>query len=433
MTAEPIEPIEQVEPIERAAVPSGGNRLLAAATPDYGTHLATYGPLPNVGGPQLLAQVKLSGLTGRGGAGFPAALKLQAVAAGRRSGAAVVVANGAEGEPASLKDRHLMLTAPHLVLDGLQVAALITGATEGFVYSRPDAVLALRQALRERAGTGIDRIAVTVVEAGPGFVTGQETAVVSRLNDGPALPRYAPVRVTERGVQGRPTLVQNVETLGHLALIARYGGFWFAGLGSDDATGTFLATVHDPAGGFGLSGTGSRVWEVPHGLPLGRLLEAAEPPVQLQAVLVGGFHGTWLPLPDALPAPLSRSGLAPFGGSIGAGVIMPLPTKGCGLEATAQIVRYLAAESAGQCGPCAFGLPQLAGLISALASGSGGESVLQELRQAAGLVEGRGACHHPDGTARLVRSALTTFDQDVRLHQHGRCLARIGETYGGGA
>lgn len=419
-------------PAEVPVGPPTSGRLLAAPAPDYRAHLGTFGPLPGHAGPQLLEQVRLSGITGRGGAGFPTAVKLQAVAAA--SGTAVVVANGAEGEPASSKDRQLMQGAPHLVLDGLQIAARLTGAGQAFVYVRRDAAVAIRRALTERASAGVDQTPVTVVEAADGFVAGQETAVVSRLNGGPGLPQFARVRVTERGVGGRPTLVQNVETLGHLALIARYGGAWFREVGTPEASGTFLATVHAPGAG---SETG-RVWEVPQGMPLGRLLAASagESAETLQAVLIGGYHGRWLRLPAASNAPLSAAGLAPFGGSLGAGVIVPLSPNDCGIEATARIVGYLASESAKQCGPCQFGLPHLAGLMSALTAagrtgnGGAGMAAVAAIREAVGLVEGRGACHHPDGTARLVRSALDAFEQDVVLHGHGRCLARTAQPYG---
>jgi NADH:ubiquinone oxidoreductase subunit F (NADH-binding) len=415
------------DPSVTAGPPTAG-RLLAAATPDHRAHLHTFGGMPAVDRVQLLEQVRLSGLTGRGGAGFLTVVKLAAVA--DAAGAAVVVANGAEGEPASGKDRQLLLGAPHLVLDGLQVAARLTGATQAFAYVRADAVGTIRRALAERVRTGVDRTPVTVVAAASGFVSGQETAVVSRLNDGPAVPRFARVRVTERGVGGRPTLVQNVETLAHLALIARYGGAWFREVGTTDAPGTFLATVPEAGAGPG------RVWELPHGLPLGEFLTTAVGSVdQLQAVLIGGYHGRWLPLPQALPVPLSPSGLSPFGGSLGAGVMIPLAETQCGLEVTAGIVRYLAAESAKQCGPCQFGLPHLADLLSTLAAaGSDGAvhlgGAVEAIRQAIGLVEGRGACHHPDGTARLVRSALITFEQDVVMHGYGRCLARTAQPYG---
>jgi NADH:ubiquinone oxidoreductase subunit F (NADH-binding) len=409
--------------VELPFAPAASGRLLAAAAPDHATHQATHGRLPEVDPRRFLAEIRASGLTGRGGAGFPTAVKLAAVAA-HPAGRTVVVANGGEGEPASAKDRQLLLGAPHLVLDGVQLAARVVGAGEAYLYVRRDAAAAVRRALAER--TSADHTPVHVVEAAGGFVSGQETAVVSRLNGGPALPVFSRQRVTERGVGGRPTLVQNVETLAHLALIARHGGAWFASTGSEGATGTFLATVHP------LEGGQPRVWEVPHGLPLARLLATAgSPPDRVQAVLVGGYHGTWLPLPSAAHVPLCPAGLRPFGSSLGAGVMIPLAGSECGLRMTARIVAYLAAESARQCGPCQFGLPNLAGLMSSLAAGTAGSQGLRAIREAAGLVAGRGACHHPDGTARLVRSALTTFEQDAVLHTHGRCLARIGEPYGG--
>jgi NADH:ubiquinone oxidoreductase subunit F (NADH-binding) len=398
-------------------------RLLAAPAPDLATHLAVHGALPGLPGPRVLDLVERATLTGRGGAGFPTAVKLAAVAAAR--GPAVVVGNGGEGEPASRKDRELLHRAPHLVLDGLQLAARATGATDAFLYCHPEALGAVRAALAERSAQRPAELPVTVVAAATGFVAGQESAVVSQLDGGPAVPGFSRVRITERGYRGRPTLVQNVETLAHLALVVRHGG--------EAAGGTFLATVH--------LGAGPRVWEVPLGLPLGDLLAAAvaapgpdgtpagPDPDRFGAVLVGGYHGTWLPLPAAASAPLSRAGLAPWGASPGAGVIVPLAAADCGLDVTARIVRYLAAESARQCGPCQFGLPHLARLATEVAAGGAGRpvpmSTVIALRRAVGLVEGRGACHHPDGTARLVRSAMTAFEQDVVLHTQGRCLAHL--------
>jgi NADH:ubiquinone oxidoreductase subunit F (NADH-binding) len=348
-----------------------------------------------------------------------------------------VVANGAEGEPASSKDGQLLVSAPHLVLDGLQLAALAVGADTAYAYVRAGALPAVRTALAERVAAGGDRVAVTLVEAVDSFVSGQETAVVSRLDAGPARPRFSRTRITEKGIGGRPTLVQNVETLAHLALVARYGGAWFTELGTPDSTGTFLVTVHPPAGRPIRSGTPEtgRVWEVPHGLPLARLLESAvaTPVEDLQAVLVGGYHGGWVPLPAGASAPLSRAGLADFGVTPGAGVLIPLGHDSCGLQTTARIVRYLASESAKQCGPCRFGLPHLATMMTTLADGPAGPGDVARLREAVGLVEGRGACHHPDGTARLVRSALQVFEKDVVLHGHGCCTARMSEPYGGAA
>ncbi|GAB6899553.1 NADH-ubiquinone oxidoreductase-F iron-sulfur binding region domain-containing protein [Kineosporia succinea] len=408
-------------PAQGLKMPPEGARLFAAGDPSLTTHYATYGGIPDVTGPQLLEQVRMSGLSGRGGAAFPAATKLQAVAAG-----GVVIANGAEGEPASRKDAELLRRAPHLVIDGIEVAAHITGAHEAYAYLRADVLPAVRQALAERRTA----LRITLVEAVDTFVSGQETAVVNRVNNGPALPRFSRHRIFHRGVGDRPTLVQNVETLAQLALIARYGGVWFATAGTPDSTGTFLATVHPVDQPLTTAPT---VWEIAHGLSLRHVLEPAAgiPVQQLQAVLIGGYHGTWVPLPAALDAPLSRAGLEPYGAGLGAGVLVPLASTACGLELTASIVGYLARQSAKQCGPCQFGLPELAQNFTALAAGRVGRSGVDAVRQAAGLVENRGVCKHPDGTTRLVRSALRVFADDVTLHQHGRCLARIGDPYGG--
>lgn len=171
--------------------------LLAAAAPGYAEHLRLLGPLPPLTGEQAIALVQASGLTGRGGAGFPTSRKLAAVAAGRT---AVVVANGAEGEPASSKDRVLLTTAPHLVLDGLAVAVLATGATNAYLYAPADLLDGLVPALRERR----DPVPVQPVRAPGTFVAGQETAVVAAVDGRPALPRTAPPAVFDRGVRGGP-------------------------------------------------------------------------------------------------------------------------------------------------------------------------------------------------------------------------------------
>ena len=177
-----------------------------------------------------------SGLTGHGGAGFPLHRKLEAVIAAR--GRAIVVANGAEGEPASAKDRWLLARRPHLVLDGLQLVARGANATDAFLYvNHRVRVSDLDDVLAERRRAGLDPVAVTVAAAPNAFISGEETAVVSHVSGSAALPRFKSPRVTERGVRGRPTLVSNVETLALLALIARRGAHWFRGAGTADATG----------------------------------------------------------------------------------------------------------------------------------------------------------------------------------------------------
>ncbi|HEY4314059.1 MAG TPA: NADH-ubiquinone oxidoreductase-F iron-sulfur binding region domain-containing protein, partial [Actinomycetes bacterium] len=361
-------------PTQSAPSASRLPRLLleSGADSDLVAHLRRHGPVPLRGGPGLLLpSLDAAGLTGRGGAGFPAGRKWRTVAAG--SGSAVVVGNAAEGEPASGKDAVLLTMNPHLVIDGLLLAAEAVGARRTVLVLAPDRSVrgAVDAALRERR----DARRVQVVEASDRFVAGEESAVVDVIEGGPGLPRSTPPRVFEQGVDGRPTLVQNVETLAHVALVARYGADWFRGVGTADEPGSLLTTVADAGG--------SWVAEVAHGTPLGSVVDLSD---DVQAVLVGGYHGTWLSASVAHRADLSRSSLRRWGASPGAGVLVALPGSACGVVETARVALYLAADSAGQCGPCLNGLPRIAVVLEELARGRATRRDLDDLARWAGLV-----------------------------------------------
>ncbi len=417
---------------------AGLPRLLPATPEDLRGHLARYGPTPYRGQPGLLiGDIETSGLTGRGGAAFPAYRKLDIVA--RARGRKVVVANGAESEPASRKDELLLRVAPNLVLDGLQLAAEAVGAAEAHLYLHSGATPEILRALAERAARGLDGLRVTITQAPPRFLAGQESALVNRLGGGPALPTFQPPRVSERGLGGAPTLVQNVETLAHLALIARYGPRWFRAVGTDAEPGSMLTTVYQATGGGsggasprGQPGGGSggaspprqqsktQVVETEIGAPLRTLLSSG---AETGAWLVGGYQGTWLPLPQAASLTLDTSTLKKYGAAVGAGVLVALPSDRCGLTEVARVTGYLAAESAGQCGPCLNGLPRIAAALAELAGPGHRKQVRADVERWAGLVTGRGACNHPDGTVRFVRSALTVFAPEISLHARGQCSA----------
>ena len=350
----------------------------------------------------LIGELETSGLTGRGGAAFPVYRKLAAVARARAA-RKVIVANGAESEPASRKDEVLLRIAPNLVLDGLQLAAEAIGATEAHLYLHSAPGPEILRALAERASRGLDGLGVTITQAPPRFLAGQETALVNRLGGGPALPTFQPPRVSERGLGGAPTLVQNVETLAHLALIARYGPRWFRAVGTDAEPGSMLTTIYRP-------GAKTQVVEVEIGTPLRTLLSDG---AEVQAWLVGGYHGTWLPVPDAAGITLDNASLRRFGAAAGAGVLAALPSDRCGLTEAARVTGYLAAESAGQCGPCLNGLPRIAAGLAELAGAGHRKQTRADVERWAGLVTGRGACNHPDGTVRFVRSALTVFAPEI--------------------
>jgi NADH:ubiquinone oxidoreductase subunit F (NADH-binding) len=252
-----------------------------------------------------------------------------------------------------------------------------------------------------------------------GFVSGEETALVRAVSGGPAKPTLQPPRPSERGVIGAPTLVQNVETLAHLALIARFGADWFRALGTDAEPGSTLVTL---SGAVGRPG----VYEAPLGLPLSDVLAWAGGPTEpLSAVLVGGYFGTWIAADDIPRLRLLDSDLRTVGAALGARALVALPRSACGLVETAAVVRYLAQESAGQCGPCVHGLAAIATAFERLAARErGGPDPVAQLERWTTQVAGRGACRHPDGAARLVQSALRVFAGEVDTHRSLRCRGK---------
>jgi NADH:ubiquinone oxidoreductase subunit F (NADH-binding) len=366
----------------------------------------------------LVDVLRAAGLRGRGGAAFPAATKLVAVAAGRAP--RVVIANGAEGEPASGKDEALLAGSPHLVLDGLVLAARALRAREAIIAverTRPRALRAVAAAIDERTSDGYDGVRLRIVPVPGRYVAGEESALVHLVDGGEAKPTVVPPRPFDRGVGGRPTLVQNVETLAHIALVARHGPEWFRQVGTFDEPGSTLLTI---------SGAVRRpgVLEVSPGACFDTVIDAAGGEVEpVGAYLVGGFYGTWIRRDDLASRPLSTASLRGVGGFLGAGVLVAMPAAVCGLAETARVMGYLAEESAGQCGSCVHGLRSIADRTHELAHRQTGASVLDDLDRWSGMVVGRGACRLPDGAVRFLSSARRAFAAEVRLHQQGRCSA----------
>ncbi len=410
MTTEPT-------PSRAAGRAVDAGRLFAAGVrADLGAHRRSYGDLPVRNPDAMLAALEASDLTGRGGAAFPVHRKLAAArqaAGGRRGRAPILIANGTEGEPLSSKDAVLLRNAPHLVIDGLLTAARTIAARNVLIVAEGDALRAVERAIAERP----DARGIEVVEGADGFVSGEASALVNLIGNDDPRPVDHTARLTTAGLRGRPTVVQNVETLAHLALIARRGAAWFRSVGDPVDPGTRLVTVSGDVPREG-------VFEVRTDATIREVLTALRPDFgAIAAALVGGYHGAWVP-ERSFDLPLTALDLAPFDATPGAGVIRVLGADHCALSATARIVRYLAEQSAGQCGPCVFGLPTMADRFSAIASGRAPIENAADLARLAGLVVGRGSCHHPDGTARLVRSTLAVFAEDVRSHARGRCVRR---------
>jgi len=377
-------------------------------------HTACYGRFPDLDAQALAAVLSESGLLGRGGGSFSSSAKLAAVRAHR--GRRVVVGNGVEGEPLSLKDKLLLRSVPHLVLDGLELAATASGARDAILVvskSAPRELAAVELALRERQRAGLDRVGTVVATAPDRFVLGEETALVAWLSGKPGKPTLTPPRPSERGVHGRPTLIHNVETLAQLALIARFGAGWFRALGSRAEPGSALVTVSGAVQRPGVVeiALGASIRDVVNGVG-----GATEP---LGAFLIGGYFGSWLAAHDAYDLPLLDEHLAPRGARLGARVLVALPARACGLAETARVARWLANESAGQCGPCVNGLAAVAAAFERLAAGD--VSDVPRLGRWLHEIEGRGACRHPDGAARFLASALEVFGHEIELHAGGRC------------
>ncbi|VVJ21343.1 NADH-quinone oxidoreductase chain F 2 (EC / Hypothetical FeS oxidoreductase [Amycolatopsis camponoti] len=336
---------------------------------------------------RLIEAVAAADLRGRGGAGFPTAVKLRSA----RKPRSVVVANGCEGDPLSHKDAALLTLSPHLVLDGLQLAAHAVGAGEAIlcVHAGSPVLPSVFAALAERD----DLVPVRVEEIPRRYVASEETALVHHLTSGDARPLGKSPRPGERGVRGRPTLVDNVETLAQLALVILLGPQHYRAARAELVTVT--GAVRRPG-----------VVETPPGASLAAVLATAGGEAEpVQAVLAGGYGGNWT---SDLTAGVS-----------GIPAVYALPARACGLEYTAKVLAFLAAESARQCGPCMFGLPAIAADFAELVRG--GPSTARLARRLP-LLTGRGACAHPDGAARLATSALRVFGADVAAHAAGgRC------------
>ncbi len=372
-------------------LPVGAERLAS--------HVGRLGPLPR-GGRALIELLVRTELTGRGGAGFPVGVKWRAVAAAS-SGSAVVIVNGAEGEPHSKKDRLLMSSRPHLILDGALLAAASVHAKEIVLYigeGLHGAFRAMTEAVAER--TAMERRLIRIVAAPARYVAGDSSATVHLVDAGIATPTTTPPPPRERGVGGAATLVQNVETLAHVALIARTGA----------GTNTVLVTV---AGAVRTPG----VLEVYASTSLGEAVQLAGGPSEpARAVLLGGYFGRWVEAADAWSLSIDPRALRDRGLSLGCGVIGVMPARHCPVCEVAGIMRYLASESSAQCGPCFFGLRALADACTRIAERGTDPGDLQRLQRWSAEVQGRGACKHPDGAVMFLQSAMKTFGDDFANH-----------------
>lgn len=353
-----------------------------------------------VGAEALLARIEEAGLRGRGGAGFPVAAKLRAVRA--YDGTRIVVANGEEGEPGSIKDRTLLRTRPDLVIAGLAVAARIVGATRGYVYASDDAGLAAVANFLDRTPGSLEIELALVPHS---YVAGESSAVVRYLEGGPALPTAKPPRPYERGY-----LISNVESLAQLAVLAADAGSVAPLITPSSIPGSRIPGSLIPGSLITVSGGDlpAMLYEVPAGTTLGALAQAhglQQFVAALPSGMFGGIVGT-----EAADRDLGSAGQVRF-----------LRAGECPVAVVAAALRFLGAESSRQCGICVMGTSSLDGTVAALAAGTCQRDDVAKLAARAAKLPGRGACGLLDAAASMADALLTRFPADVERHLLGGC------------
>lgn len=363
---------------------------------------------------ELVGRIARAGLTGRGGGAFPTATKL-AQAAGRRCR---LVINACEGESLSAKDAWLIGHRLAEVLSAARAIATAIGATRTVIAVH-------RGSWVHRALAADPRLVASgigLLPAPPRYVSSESSALVSLLDGGLARPvtRRIPLSTAGPG-RSAPAVVLNLETVWAVGLIERHGPDWFAGQGRPDAPGVRLATVS----GCGLPQTVVESWSGEAlATVVGRATGSAGAVRPVRAVLLGGYGGGWLDAEVAWRTPWADRDLVAYDTSTGNGVIFLLGHDQCPLSVVSAQLDYLADESAGQCGPCMFGLPAVAAdWRTMITGGPPADEAVSRLRRRLGLLAGRGACHHPDGAARNARTALAVFADDVAVHRRQGCTA----------
>ena len=371
---------------------------------------------PGLSGADLITAVAASGLRGRGGAAFPVARKLATVAA--QAGEKVVLVNGEEGEPASVKDRWLLRARPHLVIDGALRAAEAIGARTVWLYvSDPASALSLDAAVAELGAVSSATLSSATLPSAPlelrvfrveaSYVAGEETAAVNAVNGRPAKPSEKPPRPFEEGVGGRPTLVTNVESVANLPGVS--GGT--AGAGQ-----AFLMTLGGAIPRPGL-------YEVPFGIPLGEVTEVLGGLAGAARGYVMGGYFAGLVSSRGHGLPLDYDALKAEGTGLGCGAVTVLGPDDCPVGVAALLLAYYGRENAGQCGSCFNGTAAMAGVAAALARGEARTADIERLAGWTGFLPGRGACATLDGAVNVAASLLLEFPDEVAAHQTRACAA----------
>ena len=372
----------------------------------------------------IVGELKRSGLRGRGGAGFPTGIKWDKVL-NHRTAERYFVCNAGEHEPGTFKDRYLLKHAPHQLLEGCLIAAYTVKAKASFIYVNHEYVeeqANLKKAVEQaRArgfvgknvlGTGVD-LDIELFSGQGSYVAGEETAMLESMQGRPAMPRQKPpFYPTDFGLYGKPTLVNNVETLCNIPRILQNGAGWFTQVGTEKCPGTML---------FSLSGAVNKpgIYEMPLGTPLRRLIEEFGGGVpggrKVKAVFPGGPSFSMI-TPDQLDLPMDFDSLKKAGTGLGSAGVIVVDDATCMVAQTLKFSEFFKNESCGQCPPCRMGTINLATLMTKVEAGEGTQKDLDSLMQLCGFVKGTGYCTLVTGAAVLVQSSLRLFRREFEEH-----------------
>lgn len=379
----------------------------------------------------IIEELKTSNLRGRGGAGFPVGIKWSFMPR-NAPGQKYLVCNSDESEPGTCKDRDLLTLNPHALIEGMAIGGFVMGATVGYNYLRgefgDEVYRRCQQALaeayehgwlgRDIQGSGIDFDLYNVLGAGA-YICGEETALLESLEGKKGLPRFKPPFPAQYGVYGRPTTVNNTETLASVPTVLRRGGDWFAGLGVENAGGTKI---------FSVSGHVERPgnFEVPMGTPFSELLELAggvRGGRDLKAVIPGGSSVPVVPGETMLGANMDYDSITKIGSMLGSGAVIVMDDTTDMVAALRRISRFYMSESCGQCTPCREGTGWLYRMVTRIVQGEAVMDDLERLEHAARRIEGRTICALGDAAAMPVRSFLKHYRPEFEYYiEHGRSI-----------
>lgn len=377
----------------------------------------------------VIAAIAESGLTGKGGANFPTGRKWSMVSSSRE-GPRYVVCNGGEHEPGSRKDRVLMEFYPHAVIEGTLIAAYAIGASLAYIYVTEDqtaAINSIRHGIREAKEQGYLSLGgykrhfacdLICIPAPATYVAGEETAALSVIEGKEGKPRRKPPYPTEAGLFGKPTLVNNVETLASVPVVLSRGAKWFRSQGTETSPGSILVTL-------GAEVNRPGVYEIPFGTTLRTLTSryggGTVDGKRIKAILPGGPS---LPLieGDRVDVPYDHQSLKAVGSGVGCGAIRLWLEDQCMVEATLEIAEFFAREQCGQCPLCRMETNTFAMVLKQLKNGQAGTNFVTQIEKTAAFAHGKGVCSLTNMAAAPVLAAVKLFKEDFDYHvRHGRC------------